>query len=401
MATDSTSTFTVTGNLSYTGPTLLLQGTGFNLGTWVLGDNSQATTANAFTSGTLTMQAGSTLTLIGAPTEKRMFDKITGAGTIQCQGGNNNFNGVAAANFQASGGTISVTAGNFNSLTLGGAYLGGSKITANTATLTNGFLNKGLQLSATNVILNGIVEIDNDGTALLASTTWTVPSTAKSAQITMTGGSSIQIAAGATVAQSANLQIVPGAPTTNKPTISMSGAWSSVSQLTIAEIPVSGTGSWTLSSTASMNLNSVVFTAKSIANNGMISTQVGSFNVGTVTGTGTITTSPINMVITHIIANVFTLNTGSVTISNATFTTLNLNNGVLGISSTAKLTTFNFQGGKLMGSGSAQATVSVKDTSVTGVATQTLNNVALTTNTFSLDCVATPVTEVSFTDTVA
>jgi len=386
MATDSKSTFTVTGNFTYTGQSLLFQGPGFNLGTWSLGGKSQATTANSFVSGSLNLDSGAVLTLIGAPTEKRTFDKITGQGTVQCQGGNNAFNAVAAYSLEASGGTISVKGATLNMLLLNGAYLGGTKITVMTATLTNGFINGGLQIAANNVVMNGIVEIDNDGTALMVSSNWNVPSTARGAQITMTGGSSIQFTAGSTVTQAASLQIVPGAPTANKPSISFGGAWSTSSALTVAEIPISGSGSFSLTSSATINLNNVVFSAKSISSQGTITTQVGSFTVDTITGTGTINTSPVNFNVNYLTTSYFTLNTGTATVTNATIGTMNLKNGVFSVAVDAKITTFSFQGGKVMGSGSTQAAVNVMSTSVTTAATQTINNVVLSTNSFTLDC---------------
>jgi len=383
IATDASSKFHVTGSFAYTGNTLLLQGPGFLFQSWTIGEGATITITNTFKSGTLDIGSGSTLTLIGAPTESRTFTTITGSGTILNQGGVNTFNTVAANALQASGGTASVTAGTFNSLTLTGAFLGGAKLTTQSAELTTGFINGGLKLSTQSLVLQGTVEIDDDGTTLSVSGTAQVP---VSSLVTMTGGSMLQFAAGSTTTQSATLSVVPGAPKANKPSVSIAGSFTSNAVFSVAEIPVVGGGVYTLSASGSLTFNNVAFTGQSIASQGTIIAQIGTFTADTISGSGSITAAPVSFNVNHLTGNSFQLLSGNVNISNLTLTTLDMKNGVFGLSTTGKLNTWTFEGGQFKGTGTAQAVLTVRDTTLTGVTTQTLTNTAVTTKTFNMDC---------------
>jgi len=331
----------------------------------------------------LEIGTGTTLILIGAPTESRTFTTITGSGTILNQGGANTFNTVAGAIFQASGGTATVNAGTFNSLTLTGAYLGGTKLTTQSAELTNGFINKGLKITVVNLVLQGTVEIDDDGTTLSVSGTAQVPIPSL---ITMTGGSSLQFAAGSTTTQSAGLQIVPGAPKPNKPSVSVAGTFTSNAIFSVAEIPVVGAGVYTLLASGSLTFNNVAFTGQSIASQGSIIAQIGTFTVDTISGSGSIVAAPVSFNVNRLTGNSFQLLSGSVNVSNLTLNSLDMKNGVFGLATDGKLNTWTFEGGQFKGTGSAQAVLTVRDTALTGVTTQTLTNTAVTTKTFNMDC---------------
>jgi len=331
----------------------------------------------------LDLGSGSSLTLIGAPTEARTFSTITGSGTIKNQGGANTFNTAAGAGFEAGGGTATVTSGTFTSLSLTGAYLGGKKISATSATLNNGFLNGGLHLSVDKLTLQGTVEIDDDGTNVMVTQSASVP---VQSLITMTGGSSLQISTGATVTQTAQLQIVPGAPKANKPSVTSNGSWSTSATLSIAEIPLSGTGMYSLSGTGAFSFNNVAFSAKTVESQGSITAQIGTFTANSVTGTGTILAAPLTMTINQLAGNTFTLLSGSASVNNLTLSTLEIKNGVFGLGTSGQLTTFKFEGGQFKGTGTTQATLAVRDTVLSGVTTQTLTNTAVTTTTFSMNC---------------
>jgi len=383
ISTDMNSKFHVTGSFAYTGSTLLLQGPGFLMDAWTVGPSCSVTVSNTFTSGTLDLGTGASLTLIGAPTETRTFTTITGAGTILNQGGVNTFNNVAGAALRAAGGTAIVASGKFTSLTLSGAFLGGTKLSTSSAELTSGFINLGLQLSVSSLILQGTIEIDDDNTALMVSTSVTIPI---NSLITMTAGSTISIANTATVTQNANLQIVPGAPKAKKPAMTIGGTWTSAGQFSVSEIPIAGTASYTIAATGSFNFNNVVFSAQAIMSLGTITTQIGTFNVGSITGAGTFIASPLNMNVNMFAGNAFTLMSGTVSIANLTMTTLDMKNGVLGVAAVAKVNRFPFEGGQLKGTLGSQAVMTVIDTALQGVTTQTLTNVALTTATFAMNC---------------
>jgi len=331
----------------------------------------------------LDLGTGASLSLIGAPTEARTFATITGSGTVKNQGGANTYNTVAGAGFEAAGGMATVTSGTFTSLSLTGAYLGGKKVTATSASLNNGFINKGLQLSVGKLTLQGNIEIDDDGTTVMVTQSASIPA---NSLITMTGGSSLTIGTGATVTQTAQLQIVPGAPKANKPSITSNGSWSTSSALSVAEIPISGSGMYALSAAGSFSFNNVIFSAKSVESQGTISTQIGTFTVGSVSGSGSILASPVTMTINTLVGNTFTLNSGTIAVNNVTLATLDIKNGVFGLATTGQITTFKFEGGQFKGTGSAQATLAVRDTQLTGVTTQTLTNTAVTTTTFSMNC---------------
>jgi len=322
--------------------------------------------------------------LIGAPTEARTFTTITGAGTISNQGGSNTYNNAAGSSFQATGGKATVVSGNFKSLTLNGAFLGGSKMSADSADFTAGFLNGGIQLSVSSLNLRGTIEIDDDGTTLLVSNSAQIP---MPSLITMTGGSSFQFGAGSHVTQNQNFQIVPGAPKPKKPSVTINGQWLSSAGFSVAEVPISGTGVYTISAAGSWNLNNVVFSGKSIDSQGSIQTQIGSLTVPDILGAGTISCSAsLNMNIDHLAANSFTLNSGNVNVMNTTLNSLDIKNGIFTLATMGKITTFTFDGGQLKGSQAKQAVVTVRDTVIQGVTTQTLTNAALTTSTFTMNC---------------
>lgn len=109
-------------------------------------------------------------------------------------------------------------------LTCQGANLGGSKVSATTATLQGGFLHGGVQLTASNLDLQGDsgVNIVDDGSALIVGTAGVVSS---KTVLNLAGGSSFQIAAGASLKHNAAFQISQGAPQAKSPAIVNNGAF--------------------------------------------------------------------------------------------------------------------------------------------------------------------------------
>jgi hypothetical protein len=312
-----------------------------------------------------------------------MFNKITGSGTIQSQGGINNFDNVAGASFQGSGGTTTIKTGNFNTLTVSGATLQGTKISTTSASLSSGVITGGVQIATGALTLQGTITLQGDGTAVTASAGVQVST---NSLITMVGGSMLTFSSGSTVTQAANLQIVPGAPQATKPSIAISGTWTSSAQWSVSEIPISGQGAYTLTSTSSVTFNNVAFAGKSFSSQGSLTIQVGTFNVDSISGSGTINASPISMNVNYLTGSSLTLISGTVTVTNTSLSTLTMKNGVFAIGTVGKINTFSFQGGQVKGTMGQQAMVTVRDMSLEGVTTQTLTNVGITTSTFSMNC---------------
>jgi len=278
---------------------------------------------------------------------------------------------------------VMVNSGVIGSLSVQGGDFNGGKVTTTNAMLASGFVRGGVQLSSSNFDLQGTVNIEGDGTTLTFNSMGKV---SKQSLLTMSGGSSIVVNSGATVNQNAPLSIVPGGMKMKNPTISINGLIASTSSLSIANVPVSGNGAYTISETASWSLNNINFQAKSVSAKGQVQVLAGSFNSQTVDGSGTFNGNPNTFTVTQFTAKSFTLASGATAINNCTLDSLTLTNGVWGIGAVAKIGTFNWQGGTFQGTGKTQVPVSVSSTTLSSTSGQKLNNVALTTNSFSLSC---------------
>jgi len=384
ISVDTTSAFSVkpTGMLIWTGANLNFEGNAFTIAAWSLG-SGVATFDNGIISGSLNV-AGGTLQLIGGPTDKRSFDKITGTGTIINLGGVNTFNILAASNFAATGGNASIANGTIGTLSLGGSYLLGGKIMASAASLSSGFICGGLEITVTSLVLEGVVSVADDNTMITPTGTTTIT---KTSQLTFTHGSSLRIPSTAQVMQNAAFTIVEGAPTPKSPSVVIDGRFTSGAAFAVSTIAISGSGSFFITSAGSWNLNNVKFDASSLSSSGAVSLSVGSFTVAAVTGTGSFTGNPSLFSVTSVTASSFTLNSGNVRFDNITLTTLTLNNGNFGIMDSATITNLNFIAGKLFGTnGDKQVPVKVSKTVISGAATQTLNNIALTSSAISVIC---------------
>jgi len=373
----------VTGSFSFSGPQMNIQGPGVSISSWSVSGSSTVSLANGISSGTLDVSSGGQLSLTGGPSDKRLFDKITGSGKVICNGGNNAFNTIAANSLQAIGGVVMVQNGVLGSLSVQGGDFNGGKVTSNAVILASGFVRGGVQLSASNFDLQGTINIEGDGTTLTFTSMGVV---SKQSLLTMSGGSSIVINSGATLNQNAPLSVVPGGMQSKAPAITINGLVASTSSLSLATVPVSGTGTYTLSETASWSLNNIMFQAKSLFSKGQMQVLAGSFNVQSITGSGTFTGNPNSFTVSQFAGKSFTLASGATAINNCTLESLTLQNGVWGIVELARINSFNWQGGSFQGTGKTQVPVTVKDTAITTTAGQKLTNIALTTNTYALTC---------------
>jgi len=380
--TDSSSTFSVKGSFSFAGPALNFQGNGFNLASWSL-NSGTATINNGISSDNLMIASGATLLLIGAPTDKKNFNTVTGAGVVNIQGGTVTFASLTANVVTATGGNVTITNGNFGALTLAGSFLAGSAIKSTTVTLNNGFVLGGLKITATTLSLGGVVSVSDDGTSLIVTNNLNIPSVS---QLTFNAGSSLMINKGAEVKQQAGFTVVQGPPTPKSPMVVNDGSFISSNSLFMSGVPVSGSGSFSLGVDATWTLNNVVFNQASFASSGKVTFSIGTFDVPMVTGTGSFSGNPNSFVSTILNAASFNQQGGVINVNNATITTLTLNNGAtFQVATGATFTTLEVLGGTLVGK-SGQVPISCKQVKIVGSNVQKLQNLALKSSALALTC---------------
>jgi len=332
------------------------------------------------------LELGSTavLELIGSPTDTKTFNKITGTGSIKNEGGANTFGTLSAASFSATGGNATINSGVVSVLTLSGAFLAGSKVEATSATLTSGFINGGLQLVAGTLNLAGLVSVSDNGSMLSVGNTLNIDTVS---QLTLTGGSSLVVAKGAQVKQSAGFTIVQGAPGASSPSVTNNGVFTSEASFFLAGVPLSGSGTINLTPTASWTLNNVQLSQAYFGSVGKVTFSVGTFDVPSVSGSGAFSGNPVTFNSTSLSAASFDLQGGNVYVANTTLGSLTLNNGAnFVVSAGAVFTDLKILGGVLTGSPGGQVPVKAKSTEVNGPNVQKLANLGLKTTTFNLNC---------------
>jgi len=278
---------------------------------------------------------------------------------------------------------VMVNSGVIGSLSVQGGDFNGGKVTTTNAMLASGFVRGGVQLSSSNFDLQGTVNIEGDGTTLTFTSTGVV---SKQTLFTMTGGSSIVVNSAATLNQNAPFSVVPGGMQPKSPSITMNGIFASTSTLSLATVPVTGTGTYTLSNAASWTLNNIMFQAKSVNSMGQMQVLAGSFNSQLVFGSGTFGGNPNSFTVDQFTGKAFTLASGKTSINNCTLDSLTLQNGDWSIRDRAHFNSFNWQGGSFSGTGKTQVPVKAMSTSVTTTAGQKLTNVELSTVQYSLTC---------------
>jgi len=329
------------------------------------------------------MDSASTLSLIGGPTESRNFASITG-GTIQHQGGVSAYGSVSGSALQLTGGSASFSGQvNLVSLVLNGGTITGGTINSQSSIITYAVFTSGSKLITTSAEFKGLLTLENDGTSLTISQNGQARVTADS-QVTFLGASSFTVNSGTVFSQGSKLNLVKGSATGNNPVLQHNGDWQSTATLSSNGVDITGTGSFTISPLSTFNFVNSNFATQTLASQGTFLYLSGKFNIGSVTGTGNFSGSPVGFNAASFNAQVFNLTDGASTLTKSNIQSVTLTNGNFGVVSSV-VGTFNLEGGILSGSATG-ATVKVTQLNVVGVPAKTVQNIAVTTTKLNLAC---------------
>jgi len=384
---ENTASFNVapTGSFTFNGPKLMLQG-GFSLGKWSV-PNGAVTVINKLTSGSLTLGASSTLSLIGAPTESRSFGSING-GTIKQDGGASSFGTTDVAGLALAGGSAVFTGqtkiGQFS--ISGGSVTGGSVNSASLA-IDFGILSGGAVVTTASLDLRGIVSLDNPSTALVVAQSGQARVSAPS-QVTLGSQTAFTLSQASTMSQSSPLKLVQASATGASPALNQNGAWTSSSTFTSLGVPVYGSGSFNLAATAAFDFTNANFSASSMNSQGSMSFQQGSINIGQVSGSGKFQGSPVSFASQSLACAGFTLTDGAVSATKVGVTNLKVQNGVFSFG-TATIGTLDLQGGTVSGTPGQQSKVSVQSLVVSTAPAKTISNCDMSIAGLNLACPGT------------
>jgi len=259
----------------------------------------------------------------------------------------------------------------------------GTTIKATTANLNTGFILGGLKITATTLNLGGVVSVGDDGSSLIVTGALNINNPA---QLTFTAGSSLMISKGAEVKQVAGFTIVQGPPAPKSPSVVNDGNFASSNSLFLSGVPLSGSGMFNLGPDAAWTLNNVAFSQAAFNSAGKVTFSVGTFDVPMVTGTGSYTGNPNSFTATSLSAGSINQQGGLFSVGNATVASLTLNNGAtFQVTTGASFTTLEVLGGTLVGK-AGQVPISCKQVKISGANVQKLQNLALKSSSFALNC---------------
>jgi len=335
----------------------------------------------------VTVAAGAVLTLIGGSTSTRNIKDITGAGTLDIQGGTNNFDTLSDINsVSLEGGVLntngeSVTVGNL--LQTGGSISGTATITVQTLTLVNSQI-QAATLSAANLVVKGFVALDNAG---LTVTNLGVVSSAS--QFTMANGALFDIAASGKVSQSASFKLLPSG-SDQPPQFTNDGKWTSTADFQLV-VNTRGAGSFELGTGASISLTGIAFDTASLTLTGATFSVTGSVvTIKTVNGQGgVITAEGRQFMVDTINVATFTHTNGFTQIGSGTFGTLDVQTGTFNITgSGATIGVLLFEGGQISGDNpTATVTVNIANATLTGNQPKTFIELTAMFKLLNLKCV--------------
>jgi len=346
-------------------------------GTTTISDNVTVTSAN--------VQTGAIINLIGVTESQRNFGDITGAGTVQVQGGTNVFTKMTnIGTVLLQGGVLQ---GNANPLTIGtleqtsGILNGKATVSINTATFSNADIVNS-PVTVTGVTFKGPTTLD--GAILTVVTTAVI---ATDSQLTLSDGAQFVISSTGQVSQSAPLSIVPSSQV-HPPIFTNNGQWTSTSKLTLV-VGTKGTGSFQLGTGSTTVLSGIAFNAGSLTLTSSFFSAVGSVvNVGSISGTGTIDTNGEQFIVTGALAasNV-TLENGVVQCGSANINLLDGRSGTFNITGpSAVVSSLTWEGGLITCPPAAGTTLTVTSLTLTGTQPKTLINVKAVVTNLSLTC---------------
>jgi len=333
----------------------------------------------------VTLDSGAVLTLIGDSTSTRMIGDITGAGTVQIQGGTNQFNTMSnIGSVSLSGGTLTasgkaVTIGNL--LQTGGVFSGSASITVGVAHFSNAeILNSPISVSA--LTLEGFSTLDGSTLSVLQNGV-----ISKLSQLTLENGAIFIVTKTAQISQSAAMSFLPSG-TTNPSSFQNDGRWTSTSDLKIV-VNTKGTGAYQFGTGSTSEITGIAFNAGSLTLTSSSFTSIGCVvSIGNIAGTGTIFSQGAQFVVSgELNAAKFTNANGDTQIGSGSIQLLDIQTGTFTVTGTgASAGTLTFEGGTIASPGPTSALLTVGTMKITGAQPKTLSVINVAATTLSLSC---------------
>jgi len=336
------------------------------------------------TIGVAKVGTGATVTMIGSNSVTRVFSDVSGAGTLNIQGGTNNFHsmtGISIVNL--SGGILMADTKQCNvvSFTQTGGSIGGTAtISAGTATLSNAVINN-TPVTAASLILKGFSTLN--GGSLTVTGTGTV---AAASQLTLGGGAIFAVSSSAKVQQSFALQVLPSG-TMQVPNFKNDGKWTSTAELTLNTL-TTGSGSFEFQSGSAISATGITFNTKSLLLTQATFTSIGStVTISSIDGTGgsIVSQSQTFTVTGNMNVATFTHQNGLTYIPTGNVQTLDVQTGTFNVTgSSITVGSLTFEGGTITGNG--KNSIVSTSTTITTNSPKTINGIIISSTGIAISC---------------
>jgi hypothetical protein len=346
-------------------------------GNVILNDNVQINSA--------TVASGATVTMIGAPTNNRIFGDISGSGSVNIQGGTNTFHTMSNINsVTLSGGILQADTKQCNIGLLtqtGGNIQGTATIAASSASFANAVITS-TPVTANNLELKGFTNINGGSLTVTGLGIVSAPS-----QLTLGSNALFAVAKAAKVSQAASLQILPSG-TAGSSAFQNDGKWTSTSALTL-DVLSRGTGGYELGSGASLTATGINFSCTSIVlTSATFNSEGSNVVISTIDGSGGIINS--QSIVFNVTGNMnvaqYSHKIGISNIQGGNIGALDIQSGNWVLTGTgATVNSLTFEGG-LITSGQESNIISAASTSISGNLPKTISNITISSAAISISC---------------